>query len=145
MSDGVHSQDPTAAQAMGDRFIADNENGAKQAQAAWTASGNAGVAPGALTAFGNALHTVTDRTSPAHAGNQPWNGTAGTRNKIAAADHIRRELHPTDAQRANAVHAAQNAFLQTFGWQMFLQATTPVKACVSTWDSTSKKTTTTCQ
>jgi hypothetical protein len=27
-----------------------------------------------LAVFGNALHTVTDRTSPAHEGQQPWAG-----------------------------------------------------------------------
>ena len=146
MSDGVHNQDPMAAQGMGDDFIAQNKNSAEQAQADWIASGNAGIAPNALTSFGNARHTVTDRTSPAHAGNQPWNGTAGVKNKIAAADHIRRELYPTSAQRTTAEQAAQNAFFRTFGWQLFLQATRqPGKACVSTSDSASKTATTTCQ
>ena len=146
MSDGVHNQDPMAAQAMGDDFISQNEASAEQAQADCTASGNTGIAPNALTAFGNALHTVNDRTSPARAGNQPWNGTAGMKNKIAAADHIRRELYPTSAQRATAEQVAQNAFLRTFGWQLFLQATRqPGKACVSTYDSASNTATTTCQ
>jgi RHS repeat-associated protein len=146
MSDGVHNQDPMAAQAMGDNFIAENESSAEQAQADWIASGNTGIAPTALTAFGNALHTVTDRTSPAHAGNQRWNGTAGVKNKIAALDHIRRELHPTSAQRANAEQAAQNAFFRTFGWELFLRATQQAgKACVSTYDSASNTATTTCQ
>jgi RHS repeat-associated protein len=38
MSDGVHNQDPMAAQAMGDDFVAQNENSAEQAQANWIAS-----------------------------------------------------------------------------------------------------------
>lgn len=36
------------------------------------AQGHSGIAPAALTAFGNALHTAQDRTSPSHQGEQPW-------------------------------------------------------------------------
>lgn len=115
MSDGVHSQDGAAAEQLGNEFIATNEGQAAQIQAQWVANGNSGIAPGALTAFGNALHTVTDRTSPAHAGNQPWNGTNGWRNKIAAAEHVRREAVISAAQRGTAVRAAREAFRQTFG------------------------------
>ena len=49
------------------------------------------------------MHTVMDRTSPAHVGNQPWNGTEGWRNKLAAAEHFRRESYATDAERAAGI------------------------------------------
>jgi len=75
MRDGAHNQDPTEARQEADSFIAKNEDAAEQIQADWVASGQQGVAPNALTAFGNTLHTVEDRTSPAHEGEQPWYGS----------------------------------------------------------------------
>jgi RHS repeat-associated protein len=115
MSDGVHNQDPAEAQAEGDAFIAQNEHDAQQIQAEWEAEGNTGIAPAALTAFGNALHTIEDRTSPAHVGNQPWYGTKGLKNKYRALQHVRREATINNAQMRASVAAAQQAFRQTFG------------------------------
>src|SRR5579863_8194667 len=114
MSDGVHNQDPAEAQAEGDAFIAQNEHDAQQIQAEWVAEGNTGIAPAALTAFGNALHTIEDRTSPAHVGNQPWYGTKGIKNKYRALQHVRREATINSAQMRASVAAAQQAFRQTF-------------------------------
>jgi len=51
-------------------YIQQNEQNAKDIQAAWIASGHTGIEPGALAAFGNALHTITDEYSPPHAGFQ---------------------------------------------------------------------------
>jgi hypothetical protein len=111
----VHNQDPMTAQRAGDNFIGLNERTAQLQQADWIASGHTGVAPGALTAFGNALHTVTDRTSPTHAGNQPWHGTQGPGNLWAAGVHVAGESTINAAQMNTAVNAARNAFRQTFG------------------------------
>jgi hypothetical protein len=45
-----------------DQFIDQQVQDAQKAQADWVAQGHTGISPKALTAFGNALHTVTDRT-----------------------------------------------------------------------------------
>lgn len=107
-------------------FINRNEQDARQIQAAWIASGRAGIAPGALTAFGNAMHTAMDRTSPAQVGNQPWNGTAGVRNKLAAAEHVRRESYATAVERAGAAGQMRVAFLMVFGPGFYQQAVPPL-------------------
>ena len=64
---------------ISDDYIARNLDEAKEIQAEWIASGHTGIAPSALAALGNALHTITDGYSPAHAGFQkvhsyiyPW-------------------------------------------------------------------------
>jgi hypothetical protein len=131
MSDGVNNQDAVQAQQQGDAFIAQNEHDAQQIQADWVAAGNAGTAPAALTAFGNALHTITDRLSPAHAGNQPWYGTRGARNKARALRHIYQESTISQAQRNAALAAARVAFLQTFGLQLELLAIQRQRACTT--------------
>jgi RHS repeat-associated protein len=147
MSDGVHNQDPAQAQQEGDAFIAENEHDAQQIQAEWVAEGNTGIAPAALTAFGNALHTIEDRTSPAHVGNQPWYGTKGLKNKYRALQHVRREATINRAQMNASVAAARQAFRQTFGnefeW-LAIQQHQP-KACVEAHDSSGQGTGTTCQ
>jgi RHS repeat-associated protein len=135
MSDGVHNQDPAEAQAEGDAFIAQNEHDAQQIQAEWEAEGNTGIAPAALTAFGNALHTIEDRTSPAHVGNQPWYGTKGLKNKYRALQHVRREATINSAQMKASVAAAQQAFRQTFGDEFeWLAIQQRPKACVEVDD-----------
>jgi len=135
MSDGVHNQDPAEAQAEGDAFIAQNEHDAQQIQAEWVAEGNTGIAPAALTAFGNALHTIEDRTSPAHVGNQPWYGTKGIKNKYRALQHVRREATINSAQMRGSVAAAQQAFRQTFGDEFeWLAIQQRPKACVEVDD-----------
>ena len=135
MSDGVHNQDPAEAQAEGDAFIAQNEHDAQQIQAEWVAEGNTGIAPAALTAFGNALHTIEDRTSPAHVGNQPWYGTKGIKNKYRALQHVRREATINSAQMRASVAAAQQAFRQTFGDEFeWLAIQQRPKACVEVDD-----------
>jgi RHS repeat-associated protein len=131
MSDGVHNQDPMQAQQEGDAFIAQNEQNAQQIQADWVAAGNTGIAPGALTAFGNALHTIEDRLSPAHAGNQPWYGTRGARNKARALRHVYQESTINQAQMNAALAAARAAFLRTFGLQFQLLAIQHQQACTT--------------
>jgi len=131
MSDGVNNQDPTQAQQQGDAFIAQNEHDAEQIQADWVAAGNTGIAPAALTAFGNALHTIEDRLSPAHAGNQPWYGTRGARNKLRALRHVYQESTINQAQRNAAIAAARAAFLSTFGNAFELMAIQHQRACTT--------------
>ena len=132
MRDGTTNQDPAVARQMADDYISGQVQDAQQAQAAWEAAGNTGLSPAALTAFGNALHTVTDRTSPAHQGEQPW------RNKPLwskeTRDHIARERSITDAQKANAVNAARGLFQRTFAMQYWwmMSASEPTATVTTT-------------
>jgi RHS repeat-associated protein len=115
--------EPWASEGMSQVFIQKNEQSAQQIQAAWVASGHTGIAPGALTAFGNALHTVTDATSPAHRGFQPWYGSIWLGRDLS---HFAREAFIySQSDRIAAIQAAQAAFYQTFGsllpsWQSAL-------------------------
>jgi RHS repeat-associated protein len=138
MSNGTSLQNPKQAEQMGDAFIAQNEHDAKKLQADWIASGHTGISPAALTAFGNALHTVTDRTSPAHEGNQPW---FGTDDPLGALFHVFSERNITQKQMNSATQASRAAFQNTFGL-LYLQMATqkPPKTCVSTTDSASGQT-----
>jgi hypothetical protein len=113
MSDGLSRQDPNEAESEGNDFIAKNENDARQEQAKWIASGHTGISPKALAAFGNALHTITDRTSPAHVGNQPWYGTKWWQTQSII--HYQQERKITPPQMQTATDAAQQAFRSTFG------------------------------
>jgi hypothetical protein len=113
MSDGTTNQDPLVAKWMADDYITGQVLEAQQAQADWEATGHTGIAPAALTAFGNALHTTTDRTSPAHQGEQPWRNKPKYSKETRT--HFLRERTATDAQRAVARTAAQNLFYRTFG------------------------------
>lgn len=60
MSAGNDPNGPVNARQNSQDFIQQNEHDAEAIQAAWLASGHTGIAPGALSAFGNALHTITD-------------------------------------------------------------------------------------
>jgi RHS repeat-associated protein len=118
MSNGVTGQTPLEAEQQTDAFIARSEHLAQQIQADWIASGHSGIAPAALMAFGNALHTITDRLSPAHAGYQPWYGRSQW--NPTAWWHFARESYITPSGMNRAVLAARQAFQQTFGleWQL---------------------------
>lgn len=147
MSDGVHNQDPMQAQQEGDDFISQNIQDAQIEQAGWEAAGHTGLSPLALTKFGNALHTVTDRISPAHAGNQPWMGTKGLKNKRLAAAHIAKELSIDSSHMDAARIATWALFLRTFGERYFWMAISQPepKACTSATDSAGNTTGTHCE
>ena len=113
MSDGVTGQTGAQAAQQADAFIAQNEHDAQQIQADWIKSGHTGIAPGALTAFGNALHTIEDKLSPAHIGYQPWYGQSGWNPSAWA--HVLHESYITPFQMNLATSAAQQAFGSTFG------------------------------
>jgi hypothetical protein len=49
------------------------------------------------------MHTIADRTSPAHKNEQPWYGT-GPQYWPDAAIHVLRELWPSPSQRQDAVN-----------------------------------------
>ena len=94
-------------------YISQQVATAQQAQADWEASGHTGIAPAALTAFGNALHTTTDRTSPSHQGEQPWANKPAWSKETRT--HVQGELSINAAQMAASRRAAQNLFRRTFG------------------------------
>lgn len=129
MSDGTanggRGQDREQARKDADSFIADQEKLAQNQQAQYEKDGGKGLSPDALRTFGLALHTVTDRTSPAHQGEQPWNGTEGVANKAAGLDHLRRESTMGSAAGAQAVGATRGFFQRVFGAAATRQATTP--------------------
>jgi RHS repeat-associated protein len=132
MSDATTNQNPADARQMADDYISDQVQAAQQAQADWEASGHSGIAPAALTAFGNALHTTTDRTSPAHQGEQPWANKPKYSKETLS--HVAREIHANAAQMAAAKKAAQALFNRIFGnqfnWMLTQQIKQP-RACVT--------------
>jgi RHS repeat-associated protein len=124
MTDGLTGQSAAEAEGAGDSFIAGNELRAQSAQASWIASGHAGISPNALTAFGNGLHTVTDRTSPAHRGNQPWYGTNGPLNIGRAIQHVAGEsVIRNEPAFHSGIQAARQFFFDTFGAEAYASAT----------------------
>jgi RHS repeat-associated protein len=132
MSDGTSDQEPefqrNQDEQLGDRFIMDNEAQASSLQGSWTESGNAGMNPEALTKFGNALHTVMDRTSPAHEGTQPWHGSSYLF-YIPALIHVSREAYITRSRMQYAVQQSRMNYLLTFGFlalQHAIDGLTPV-------------------
>ncbi len=132
----ANGQDPNGtvhAEMDSDEFISKNLGDAKSMQADWIASGHTGIAPGALTAFGNALHTITDKTSPSHEHFQPWYGT-GLFDLGEAGYHFVREAWPwggNQQRQQNAVDAARRYFLLTFGSDQAAQDEKPKKPDVS--------------
>ncbi|MGD0302351.1 MAG: RHS repeat-associated core domain-containing protein [Bryobacteraceae bacterium] len=117
MSNGSSGQTTAQAQQQGDAFIAEQEDLARQIQADWLASGQSGISPYALMAFGNALHTIEDRLSPAHIGSQPWYGQSAW--SPSAWAHFLHESYITSFQMGLATSAAQRAFRNTFGFDAF--------------------------
>jgi hypothetical protein len=119
MRDGLHKQTVAAAEKLATNFIRDEERDAQQIQAQWIASGHTGISPQALAHFGNALHTITDELSPAHAGFQPWYGQG--KETPSAIRHFNHERTITPGEMAANVKAARDAFQTTFGfsWDEF--------------------------
>jgi RHS repeat-associated protein len=72
MRDGEHHQTVEDAAMQSANYVTAELEAAVQAQLKFEANGGEGRSDDALTHFGHALHTVTDATSPEHAGFQPW-------------------------------------------------------------------------
>jgi RHS repeat-associated protein len=123
------------ARQQADDFISKQVATAQQAQADWEAQGHTGIAPAALTAFGNALHTVQDRTSPAHQGEQPWSGNAKD-----VPGHLWREKWPSNDQWTAGKNASRALFHRTFGdefdWVFFKNPCARTSATDSQGNST---------
>jgi hypothetical protein len=114
-------------------------------QQQWIASGHTGLCPAALQAFGNALHTITDKTSPSHEGYQRWYGVKDPLAWPGDAWHFLREACPGSVcsgnrqRQQNAINRAQFAFSLVFGntQQDNPTVTVTVTNCVT--DSNGKK------
>jgi len=101
-------------------FIVENEHEAEESQQQWLDSGHTGISPAALQAFGNALHTITDETSPSHEGQQEWYGLKSPWAWPGDAWHFLREACPGSICSGNArrqqdaVDRARTAFWFVF-------------------------------
>ncbi len=126
MSNG---NDPDEAHALGlamdlsDRFIQENEATARTAQAEWEQAGNTGISPKALLAFGNALHTIQDGTSPAHAGFQPWSGCWLPFCANGAWHAWRERPAVYNSMQGQVIQTTRQAFQDTFGFMLLMYAT----------------------
>ena len=122
-------------QIAADNYIDSQVQAAQEAQANWIAQGHTGFSPLALSAFGNALHTVTDRTSPAHEGEQPWSNMFWP-----GVWHVMRELHISNARQNDATNASRSLFQRTFGnefdWVFFKNPCARTEAYDSQGNST---------
>jgi len=82
------------------------------------------LSPGALSAFGLALHAVQDMTSPAHEGYQQWNDSVF--NTPSHVWHFLNEALPVTLgayRQGFAVGASQQLFAAAFGRQALQKAT----------------------
>jgi RHS repeat-associated protein len=121
-------EDPAVARKAIEQNIQTHEEAAQKAQGG-TPEHASEIKDGALDEYGKALHTVADRTSPAHTdsnGNpRDWNGIPTTPSQgEAVSQHNKEEATATPEQFESAVVAAQQAFRKTFGDAAFQDATT---------------------
>jgi RHS repeat-associated protein len=72
MRDGAHNQSVQDAERQTNNYIDNELQAAVADQITYESNGGRGYSDDALAHFGHALHTATDRTSPEHAGYQPW-------------------------------------------------------------------------
>ena len=122
-------ENPADARRAIDQNIQNHEQAAQRAQGG-TPEHAGQIDDGALKEFGQALHTVEDRTSPAHTDQngdpQVWNGIPTSNFQVLGAEaHEAEEENITPEQMNNAVEAARGAFGQTFGQQALTEAMTP--------------------
>jgi RHS repeat-associated protein len=133
----ARSEKPEDAKNKASEFISQNEGNARRMQNDFEGTGGKGVSKDALGAFGIALHTVTDRTSPAHtdeSGNpKVWdinvNSIVGAvRTGIEIKQHNDEESTISPEQIGKAVTEAREAYRTTFGDTLLQQAITEPKA-----------------
>jgi len=122
-------ENPAASNRAIDQNIQNHEQAAQRAQGG-TPEHAAQINNAALGEFGQALHTVEDRTSSAHTdanGNpRDWNGIPGTLSGYEAVkQHEAEESTISPEQMNNSVQAARDAFGQTFGQKAEQEAQTP--------------------
>ncbi len=119
-------ENPTAARQAIDQNIQAHEQAARRVQGS-SVENISQISLGALNEFGQVLHTVTDRTSPAHtdqSGNpRVWSGIpVSDREDALARQHQAEEAQITAEQLEKAVTAARDSFRRTFGEAALQQA-----------------------
>jgi hypothetical protein len=125
MSNG---KDPDQAHALGlaeelsDQFVQENEAKARVAQEEWIKSGNTGLSPKALLAFGNALHAIQDGTSPAHTGYKPWFGCWLPVCANGALHAFRERSSVYNSMKGQVIEATRQAYFDTFGFMELMFA-----------------------
>lgn len=122
-------ENPVAARQAINENIQNHEQAAQRAQGG-TPEHASQINNGAMNEFGQALHTVEDRTSPAHTdanGNpREWSGVPSTPGEYQAAkQHEAEESTISPEQMNNSVQAARDAFGQTFGQNALNEAAPP--------------------
>jgi RHS repeat-associated protein len=121
-------EDPGAARAAIDKNIKTHEAAARHEQGGTPAHAS-DIKVGALKEFGEALHTVADRTSPAHTDQstgapRDWSGIPVTRSEFQeVSQHESEEDHINVQQMQAAVDAERQAFEDTFGLAALMDAT----------------------
>jgi RHS repeat-associated protein len=112
-------EDPGKAKAAVDGIIQNHEKAAQRVQGE-TLEHASSINKSAMNEFGKALHTVEDRTSPAHTdatGNpREWNGIPTTPSEVKDSQkHGDEEEVITPEELTDSVKAARDAFKETFG------------------------------
>lgn len=119
------SQAPQTASAATDSFVADQIAAAKTMQGDLPNS-ISGINSNSLSHVGNAIHTVTDRTSPAHTSGtgEPmvWSGLAGKAELMMAGAHASLEATISPEHMDAAISAARQAFGDAYGPELRDQA-----------------------
>ena len=120
-------EDPVAAENAIDGVIASHESAARGFQGGTSPDHAFHIDPGALNEFGAGLHTVMDRTSPAHTGpdGTPLAGSGIPLSKREIQDmqrHLVGESSISPAQMKKAVQAARESFRRTFGDAALVEA-----------------------
>ncbi len=130
------------AASLSDDFIFQNERLAQSEQKSYEENGGGGLSPDAAYHFGEALHTVTDGTSPTHEGHQVWMGIVPLKevaDYLITGDatpldifitmdtvHSQGETTKEFLPRKDAIIAkVQQEFGKTFGPRLLNMATTP--------------------
>lgn len=119
------TQNPQAASAATEFFVADQISAARSAQGDLPNTVG-GIKSDSLSHVGNAIHTVTDRTSPAHTSGsgEPmvWSGLGGKSELIMAGAHASAEATISSEHMDAAISAAQQAFGDAYGPKLRDQA-----------------------
>jgi RHS repeat-associated protein len=98
-------QDPSDARADADKFIADRLQKAIDAE-------RQGYHTKAMDELGRGMHTIADRSSPAHKGEQKWHGLKNPLFWPQAGIHALRELWPNRWQRQEVVDNLHDYYQQ---------------------------------
>jgi RHS repeat-associated protein len=118
------NQDVDVAKDKIAKFITNNEQDARNLQSQFESKGGKGLSDKALDKFGIALHTETDKTSPAHTDSN-GNPIVWDLKLLTIISHEGKESEITPEQMDKAVDVSREAFRQTFGSKLLEKAVKP--------------------